>query len=32
MSSRVITIAIVLAIGYFLGIKFPGIGAKIGIA
>lgn len=32
MSSRFVTIVIILAIGYFLGVKFPQLAAKIGVA
>ena len=30
--SRTLTIVVVLALGYFLGVKFPGIAARIGLA
>lgn len=32
MNTRVVTIVIVLALGYFLGVKFPGIAGKLGLA
>lgn len=31
MSGRVVTVLIVLAIGYILGAKFPMIAAKVGL-
>ena len=30
--SRVLTIVIILALGYFLGVKFPGIASRFGLA
>lgn len=32
MASRTLTIIIVLVVGYFLGVKFPGIAARFGLA
>jgi len=32
MSSRIVTIIIVLILGYFIGVKFPGIAARFGLA
>lgn len=32
MTSRALTILVVLAIGYFLGVKFPGLAARLGLA
>lgn len=32
MSTRVLTIIVVLVVGYFLGVKFPGIAARFGLA
>lgn len=32
MSSRIVTIVIVLVLGYFLGVKFPGIAGRFGLA
>jgi len=29
---KTLTIVVVLALGYFLGLKFPGIGARLGLA
>ncbi len=29
--SKTLTLVIVLALGYFLGVKFPGIAARFGI-
>jgi hypothetical protein len=31
-SGRIITILVILAIGYFLGVKFPQIAGRLGIA
>lgn len=30
--SRYLTIILILAVGYFLGVKFPGIAARFGLA
>lgn len=32
MSGRIVTVIIVLAIGYILGVKFPALAAKVGLA
>lgn len=32
MSSRILTTLIILAVGYVLGLKFPVLGQRIGIA
>jgi len=29
---NIVTIVIILAVGYFLGVKFPGLAAKIGVS
>jgi hypothetical protein len=32
MTSRLLTIVVVLTIGYVLGVKFPQLAAKVGLA
>jgi hypothetical protein len=32
MTSRMVTILVVLILGYFLGVKFPALAAKVGLA
>lgn len=32
MSSRLVTVLVILVVGYILGVKFPALAAKVGIA